>query len=147
MLSDGAELSPRSPPHPNPTPLTTTTTTSTSSHSPSSSVRSSLTHRSSRSSSSSTPGLFPGSVESVHRATCSQRGDAGGAPGARRCRRGPWLQPDGPDRSDRCGSPVGFCCRRLVSSALELKVRCATQRMIFFSHSLLLLGAHEKRSP
>lgn len=64
-------------------------------------------------------GLFPG--VRGHRATCTQRGDGEGAPGARWWRRGPWLQLS---RLDRCGSPVGFCCRRLVSSALRLKVGC-----------------------
>lgn len=59
------------------------------------------------------------------RATCTQRGDAEGALRARGWHRGPCLRPCGPDR---CGSPpVGFCCRRPVSSAPGHKVRRAPE--------------------
>ena len=109
------------------------------SHSPSSPVRSSsLTHRTSSIQQRTARTLSPGECVCVcggHRATCPQRGDGEeeeGAPGTRRWRQaGPWLL----DRSDRCGSPVGFCCRRLVSSALGLKVRWTP---IFFSPPLIV---------
>lgn len=76
------------------------------------------------------PGLFPGVCG--HRATCSQRGNGEGAPGGRRWHSGPWLQLDGLDSWDKCRCPFGCCCRRLVSLAPRLKVRCAAQIFFFF---------------
>lgn len=92
------------------------------SHSPPSPTSSSsLVHRTS----SGTLFFCPPPGECGHRATCTQWGDAEGALGARGWHRGPCFQAYG---ADRCGSsPVGFCCRRPVSSAPGLKVRRAAE--------------------